>query len=428
MQNPLAFLFNLVKRGEKPNSERVYIPPKQAGVYVSEDTALTHSAVWAAVRLISETTAALPWRVHRRTERGNELLDGSDLDYILHVQANPEQSAFSFRETALSHALLWGNGYAEIETNNRGEAWNLWNLPPDKITPDRAADGSLWYVMNGQAAIPASRMFHLKGLGFDGLTGYSVIHHAARTVGLGLALDTMASATFANGGAPGVIIHEKEGSKGLSPEGVKNLIDTYQKRFGGPNNTGKVMYLDGGKTLEKIELPLQAMQFLESRKFQVSEIARWFRVPPHKLADLERATFSNIEHQSLEFVTDTLVPWISRLETEAQVKLVGRNNRMGRVYTKINVAGLLRGDIQSRYSAYGIGRDKGWLSANDIRALEDMNPVAGGDEYLVQSQMVPQDMLRDMNDAKANATVVDAPGQPSADNVDGQPQNIRVVK
>lgn len=145
-----------------------------------------------------------------------------------------------------------------------------------------------------------------------------------------------------------------------------------------------------------LEQPLEDLQFLESRKFQVTEIARWFRVPPHKLGDLERATFTNIEHQSLEFVTDTLVPWISRLETEAQIKLIGRNNRAGRLYTKINVAGLLRGDIKSRYEAYGTGRDKGWLSANDIRELEDMNPVPGGDEYLVQSQMVPQDMLRDL--------------------------------
>jgi HK97 family phage portal protein len=149
--------------------------------------------------------------------------------------------------------------------------------------------------------------------------------------------------------------------------------------------------------LKTIDLPLTSLQFLESRKFQVSEVARWFRVPPHKLADLERSTFSNIEHQSLEFVTDTLVPWITRLETEAQIKLVGRNNRMGRIYTKINVNGLLRGDIKSRYEAYGVGRDKGWLSANDIRELEEMNPVSGGDEYLVQSQMVPQDMLREIN-------------------------------
>lgn len=392
--NPIRYLANLVER-MRPSSSRVYLGRKQAGVHVDEDRALTHAAVWASVRIISETIASLPWRAHRRVERGNELMDGSDLDYILHVQANPEQSAFSFRETSLAHALLWGNGYGEIERNNRGEPWNIWTMPPDKCHPDRTADGRIWYIVNGQPTIQAENMFHLKGLGFDGMVGYPVVVHAARTIGLGLALDTMASSTFANGGSPGVIIQQKEG-RNLTPDGVANLLKSFEDRFKGPANSGKAMYLDGGMEAKILEQPLAALQFLESRKFQISEIARWFRVPPHKLADLDRATFSNVEQQALEFVTDTLVPWITRLETEAQIKLIGRNNRMGRVYTKINVAGLLRGDIKSRYDAYGVGRDKGWLSANDIRAMEDMNPVAGGDEYLVQSQMVPQDMLREM--------------------------------
>ena len=416
--NIFSGLVNLLKR-ERPNNARVYIGRKQAGVMVDEDRALTHSAVWASVRLISETVAALPWRAHRRLERGNELMDGSDLDYILHVQANPEQSAFSFRETALAHALLWGNGYGEIERNNRGEPWNIWTIPPDKCHPDRTADGRIWYVVGGQPVIAADNMFHLKGLGFDGLVGYPVVVHAARTIGLGLALDTMAASTFQNGGAPGVIIQQKEG-RNLTPEGVANMLKSFEDRFKGPANAGKAMYIDGGMEAKILEQPLAALQFLESRKFQVSEIARWFRVPPHKLADLDRATFSNIEHQALEFVTDTLVPWISRLETEAQIKLVGRNNRMGRVYTKINVAGLLRGDIKSRYDAYGVGRDKGWLSANDIRAMEDMNPVSGGDEYLVQSQMVPQDMLREINERKPEPAPLTA--------AEPEPANLRAVK
>ena len=419
--NPITYIANLLKR-ERPVLSRVYTGRQQAGVYVDADRALTHAAVWASVRLISESIAALPWRVHRRVGRGTELMDSSDLDYILHVQASPEQSAFSFRETAIAHALLRGNGYAEIERTQRGEPWNIWTLPADKVYPDRTADGRIWYIMDGQPVYEAANVFHLKGLGFDGLVGYPVIDHAARTVGLGLALDTMAAATFQNGGVPGAVIHQKEGGKGLSPQAVENLLKSFEDRFRGPANTAKAMYLDVGMTLETLDLPLTSLQFLESRKFQISEIARWFRVPPHKLADLDRATFSNIEHQALEFVTDTLVPWITRLETEAQIKLIGRNNRMGRVYTKINVAGLLRGDIKSRYDAYGVGRDKGWLSANDIREMEDMNPVAGGDEYLVQSQMVPQDMLREMNQSKTEpaAPPIATPVDPAT--------NLRAVK
>lgn len=396
--NFLDAISALVKR-TKPEPYRVWPSRKQAGVIVDEDSALTHAAVWGCVRIISETIASLPWRAHQRMERGNQILDNSPLDYLLHIEANPEQSAFSMRETMLSHALLWGNGYAEIERNNRGEAWNLWPIAPDKIRIDRTDDGKLWCIVNGQPTIPASEVFHLKGLGFDGLTGYSIVKQASRSIGLGIALDEMANSTFANGATPGGYIQQKEG-KTLTQEGVKNLLDAWDARFKGPANGSKIGYLDAGMEFHTTSLPMDDIQFLESRKFQVSEIARWFRVPPHKLADLERATFSNIEHQALEFVTDTLVPWISRLETEAQIKLIGRNNRMGRVYTRINVAGLLRGDLQSRYSAYATARQWGWMSANDVRELEDMNPIPGGDDYLAPLNMAPMDMLRDINEPK----------------------------
>jgi HK97 family phage portal protein len=410
--NPLSYIANLLKR-ERPSSDRVYVVSRQAGVYVDEDRALTHAAVWGCVRIISETIAALPWRAHRRVGRGNELMDTSDLDYILHTQANPEQSAFSFRETILSHALLWGAGYGEIERNNRGEPWNIWTIPPDKGRMDRAADGSLWLVIDGRPALRDEDVFHLHGLGFDGLSGYGVIKHAAKTIGLGLALDSMASSTFQNGAAPGGVISHKEGSGKLSPEAIKALLLSFENRFKGPANGNKIAYLDSGMEYTPITIPLDDLQFLESRKFQVTEIARWFRVPPHKLADLERATFSNIEHQSLEFVTDTLVPWITRLETEAQIKLVGRNNRMGRVYTKLNVSALLRGDMKSRFEAYAVGRQWGFLSANDIREKEDMNPVAGGDEYFAPMNMVPADMLREINQPKPEPAPVADPVQPT---------------
>jgi HK97 family phage portal protein len=410
--NPITYLVNLLKR-ERPSSDRVWQGRQQAGVTVDEDRALTHAAVWGCVRIISETIAALPWRAHQRIGRGNELMDGSPLDYILHVQANPEMSAFSFRESRIAHALLWGNGYGEIERTNRGEAWNIWPVAPDKMHIDRTADGRLWGVVNGQPVLAYDDVFHLHGLGFDGLTGYSVVQHAAKTIGLGIALDSMAANTFQNGGFPGLVITQKEGGKALSPDGIKNLTESFERRFKGPNNAGKVGFLDASMEAKFLEQPLGDLQFLESRKFQVSEIARWFRVPPHKLADLERATFSNIEHQALEFVTDTLVPWITRLETEAQIKLIGRYNRMGRVYTKINVGGLLRGDMASRFAAYAVGRQWGFLSANDIREKEDMNPVAGGDEYFAPMNMVPADMLREINKPKPEPEPLAEPVQPT---------------
>ena len=393
--NWIARIANLLKR-ERPQGNRVYVGRTQAGVYVDEDKALSHAAVWACVRIISETIASLPWRVHQRTATGSEIQD-SVLDYLLHVEASPEMSAFHLRETLLANALLWGNGYAEIERTNRGEPVNLWLHAPDKLTPDRMRDGSLWYVQDGAPVLAAADVFHLKGLGFDGLSGYSVVQNAARSIGIALAQDTVAAATFANGASPGGVITQKDG-KALSKDAVENLLKVWEDRFKGPNNGAKVGYLDAGMEFTPMDLPLADAQFLESRKFQIAEIARWFRVPPHKLADLERATFSNIEHQALEFVTDTLVPWVRRLETEAQIKLIGRNNRAGRVYTRINLAGLLRGDLTSRYQAYATGRQWGWLSANDIRALEDMNRIPGGDDYWAPVNMVPADMLREISE------------------------------
>ncbi|MBP8284624.1 MAG: phage portal protein, partial [Chromatiaceae bacterium] len=387
------WISNLLKR-DKPQPDRAYLSPRQAGVYVDEDRAMTHAAVWACVRIIAETIAALPWRVHQRTENGSELLE-NDLDYLLHVEPNDEQSALSFRETLLANALLWGNGYAEIE-GTRTTPKALWSVSPDKIHPDRTADGELWYIIEGQPVLRSNQVYHLKGLGFDGMAGHSVIRHAARSVGIGIALDIMAAGTFANGLNPSLLI-KNTGGRELSADGVDALYDQLSRRFGGPGNAMKAMYLGTGLEAESVSMPLDDAQFLESRKFQVSEIARWFRVPPHKLADLDKATFSNIEHQSLEFVTDTLVPWVRRLETEAQIKLIGRNTRYsGRIYSKINLAGLLRGDLASRYQAYATARQWGWLSANDIRALEDLNRIPGGDEYLAPMNMVPADMLREI--------------------------------
>ena len=405
------WITNLLKR-ERPQGDRIYIGRSPAGVYVDEDKALAHAAIWASVRIIAETIAALPWRAHRRTAEGAEILDNT-LDYLLHVEANPEQTAYSFRETALAHCLLWGNAYAEIERDNGGEPRNLWLHVPDKLTPDRTRDGTLWYVQDGAPVLPAANVFHLRGLGYDGLKGYSVITYAARSVGIGLALDTLAASTFANGAVPGGVITQKDG-KALSAEAVQNLLKVWEDRFRGPNNGMKIGYLDAGMEFEALDMPLADAQFLESRKFQVAEIARWFRVPPHKLADLDRATFSNIEHQALEFVTDTLVPWVRRLETEAQVKLIGRNNRAGRVYTKINLAGLLRGDLASRYQAYATGRQWGWLSANDVRELEDINRIPGGDDYWAPVNMVPADMLREIAEPKPEP----APAPPPADQSD----------
>lgn len=406
---------------------------RQAGEWVDADSALAIAAVWGCVRVISETIAALPWQVIEKVQTPGatrrERRADSDQEWLLATQANPELTAYAFRETLLAHALLWGNGYAEIERTADGRPLWLWPITPERVTVERSPVGGLQYRVNQGGAqatiIPARDMFHVKGLGFDGMVGYSVIAVAARSLGLTLALERFGANFFKNGAHPGAVL-EHPGK--LSPEAHKNLSDSIRQQLTGENSL-RPFILEEGMKWQGMTVPPEEAQFLESRKFQVSEICRWFRVPPHMVADLERSTFSNIEHQAIEFVQHTLMPWCRRLETEADIKLFGAVNR-GRVYTKLQLAGLLRGDIQSRYQAYSIGRQWGWLSANDVREMEDLNPVAGGDEYLAPMNMVPQDMLREIAEAPEPAAPQGAPAEDPEDDPEDDDEDppLRVVE
>jgi len=381
---------------EKPEALRTWSSGLAAGVRVTEDTALQFAAVWSATRVIAETVAALPWRVYEKQGAARRLRDTHPVDWVLNAQPNTEMGAFTWRETMLAHVLLWGNAYAEIEFDLAERVLALWPIAPDRVEPKRNADGELVYevrqVSGGLTVLPASRVFHLRGLGWDGRMGYSVVRLAAESIGAGIAQDRFAAAFFGNGAHVGGVIEQAVGTKNLTPEARKVLLDDFNRKHRGAGNAFRVEYLDGGMSFKPLNMPLTDAQFLESRRFSVQDVARWFRVPPHKLADLERATFSNIEHQSIEFVSDTIVPWCCRLEQEANAKLLGRNERAAGRYTKVNLGGLLRGDLDSRYRAYATARQWGWLSANDIRELEELNPIGeGGDDYLVPMNMRPSD-------------------------------------
>ena len=394
--NPIAWLINLARtRRGNPRQSHPY-GGRQAGEMVTVDTAMQISAVWACVRVISETIAALPWHVYERVPDRNgrarrERKDG-DIPWLLSTQPNPEMTSFSFREALIAHALTWGNGYAEIERTSDGRPSWLWLITPDRVTVERTRAGGIVYrVTNGTGAdtyLEPADVIHLHGLAYDGLIGYSPIAMAARAMGLSLALEKFGAKFFANGAHPGAVL-EHPGK--LSPEAHTNLQTSVAAQISGENAL-RPFILEEGMKWHAMTIPPEEAQFLESRKFQVSEICRWYRVPPHMVADLERATFSNIEHQQIEFVTHTLMPWCRRLEAEIDVKLF----RRGMVYSKIEIAGLLRGDLKSRYEAY---RSATHLSLNDIRELEDMNPVDGGDEYLAQINLAPVDMLREIAEA-----------------------------
>lgn len=369
---------------QQPGEQRIYLSARQGGMSVTEDTALTYSAVWACVRVLSETIAALPWHVYRKTASGREDADGG-LSWLLDTQPNPEMTAISFREALVAHALLWGNGYAEIVRDAANRVSELYLLTPDRVDVKRRDDGALYYELrlddSTRRVLAPSNVFHLHGLGFDGLVGYSPVRMAARSIGLGIAQDTFGQAFYGNGTTFGGTV---EVPSNMNPQQISDMESYLNGKHGGPEKAFRVRVMAAGMKYSNTNMPMTDAQFLESRRFSVNEIARWYRVPPHKIADLERSTNNNIEHQSIEFVTDTLLPWLRRLEKEANTKLIGYRAQ-GNVYTKFNVNALLRGDSKSRAEFYRTMTQIGAMSINEVRALEELNGVGpDGDELLVQ--------------------------------------------
>jgi len=351
-----------------------------AGPFMDQDLALRLSAVWSCVRIISETLAAMPWHVVERIGETRQRVEDSEVDVLLNVRPNREMSGFDFKQAVVAQVLLWGNAYAEIERNGN-QVINLWPIPAASVTPERLSDGRIvyrvWEETGPMVDLPGDKTIHVRGLSPDGIRGFSVIAMAANSLGLSAACERFGSEFFGNGAHfNGVLVHPNE----LGDEGHKQLEEMITSK-GGWGNWHSPLILEEGMEWKPISMPNEDAQFLETRRFQIEEIARWFRVPPHKLAQLDRATFSNIEHQSIEFVTDTIMPWAARIESEINVKLLGNGANSRRQVLKINLDALLRGDLKSRYEAYAIGRQMKFLSANDVLAREDMNPIEGGDVY-----------------------------------------------
>ena len=358
---------------------------------VNDRTAMQIIAVYACVRVLSEAIAQLPLHVYQYTDNGKERVPKHPLYFLLHDQPNPEMTSFVFRETLMAHLLIYGNAYAQIIRNGRGEVLGLYPLMPDKVRVDRDDRGRLIYrysrydehnpnfKQQGEIILPMEQVLHIPGLGFDGLVGYSPIAMAKNAIGLAVACDEYGASFFANGASPSAVLEHPGVIK--NPERVR---EAWQRAYGS-GNAHKTAILEEGMKYTPISIPNNEAQFLETRKFQIEEIARLYRVPLHMIGDLDHATFSNIEHLSLEFVKYTLDPWLVRWEQGLQKALLSDSEK-GRYFIKFNVEGLLRGDYASRMQGYATARQNGWLSANDIRELEDMNAIPdeeGGTLYLV---------------------------------------------
>ena len=373
-----------------------FMGTSSAGKRVNERSAMQMTAVYSCVRILSEAVASLPIHVYKYNESGGKekALD-HPLYFLLHDEPNPEMTSFAFRETLMTHLLLWGNAYAQIVRNGKGEVIGLYPLMPDRMRVDRDENGHLYYeywltnedapTMKGSSVILQPKdVLHIPGLGFDGLVGYSPIAMAKNAIGLAIAAEEYGSKFYANGAAPSGVLEHPGTLK--DPSRVR---ESWQATFGGSGNSNKVAVLEEGMKYTPISISPNEAQFLETRKFQINEIARIFRVPPHMVGDLEKSSFSNIEQQSLEFVKYTLDPWVSRWEQNMMRSLLTQDEKTT-YFIKFNVDGLLRGDYQSRMNGYAIGRQNGWMSANDIRELENLDRIPaelGGDLYLINGNM-----------------------------------------
>ena len=369
-----------------------------SGKSVTERSSMQMTAVYACVRILSEAIAGLPLQLFRYKEGGGkERATDKNLYRLLHDEPNPEMTSFVLRETLMTHLLLWGNAYAQIIRNGKGEVIALYPLMPNKMSVDRDEKGQLYYTysraneeaatMTGNTVIlKPSDVLHIPGLGFDGLVGYSPIAMAKNAIGMAIACEEFGAKFFANGAAPsGVLEHP-----GTIKDPAK-VRDSWNSTFGGSANSGKVAVLEEGMKYTPISISPEQAQFLETRKFQINEIARIFRVPPHMVGDLEKSSFSNIEQQSLEFVKYTLEPWVVRWEQALSRALLSATEKPT-YFFKFNLEGLLRGDYQSRMNGYAIARQNGWMSANDIRELENQDRIPaeeGGDLYLINGNMLP---------------------------------------
>lgn len=399
----MGIFSGLFKSRDKPTDSTAgsryafYMGGSTSGKAVTERSAMQMTAVYSCVRILAEAIAGLPLHLYRyNSEGGKEKAIDHPLYLLLHDEPNPEMSSFVFRETLMTHLLLWGNAYAQIIRNSKGEVMALYPLMPNKMSVDRDENGQLYYQylrsideVGGKSEtviLKPTDVLHIPGLGFDGLVGYSPIAMAKNAIGLAIATEEYGAKFFANGAAPSGVLEHPGTIK--DPQRVR---EAWQSQFGGSQNSGKIAVLEEGMKYTPISISPEQAQFLETRKFQINEIARIFRVPPHMVGDLEKSSFSNIEQQSLEFVKYTLDPWVIRWEQSIMRTLLTPEEKKS-YFVKFNLEGLLRGDYQSRMNGYATARQNGWMSANDIRELENLDRIpaeAGGDLYLINGNMLP---------------------------------------
>ena len=358
-------------------------PAVDAGVTVSETASLGMPAVWRAVNLIAGTCASLPLHAYRSEDDVRLPMNGGQAAALL-ASPHPDMTPFEVWETVYSHLLLWGNGYLRVLRDQNGRIAELWPLHPSRIQAGRASDATKVYQLDGEAGYTDNEILHIPGFGYDGICGVSPIRLAKQGIGLALAAEKYGAKLFGSGSLASGILQTEQRLDRASADRLK--ADWKSKVGGGVDHAHEVAVLDAGAKFQQLSIPPEDAQFIETRRFQIAEVARIFGIPPHMLMDTERSTSwgTGIEQQGIGFVVYTLRPWLTRVEQRLTQIL-----RPAAVYAKYSVEGLLRGDTQARYAAYAVARQWGWMSVNEIRRLEDMPPVSGGDERLQPLNMTP---------------------------------------
>ncbi len=381
MQKPESWLLN---RGSM----------SKTGLYIDETNALKISTVFSCVRILSETVASMPLITYRSTDKGKERAIDHSLYALLHNRPNPEISPYTFNQMVVAHMSLWGNAYCQIIFSGDGRPMEFWPLLPNKMTVVRnLITTELEYTYtrpDGKPVLFKPRdLLHIKLLTLDGIIGLSPIGYAREAMGLALAEEEYAARFFGNGANLGGIV---EHPHQISPSAYKNLKESINEQYVGLENSHRVMILEEGMKFSKLGLPPEDAQLLMSRKFQIEEIARMYRVPLHLLNSLDKATNNNIEQLSQEFIFYSIKPWLVNIEQEIRYKCLGiRQDR--NIFCEYLVDSLLRGDTSVRFEAYSKARERGWMSVNDIREKENMNRIEGGDTYLTPLNYIPTEFI-----------------------------------
>jgi len=379
----------------------VFIPPKtqkrdlslntifpDANVF-DTDKALTLTAVWCAIRLLAESVSSLPVSVYSKQANGDKLEDSKSPIYnLVKFKPNYYQNKITFFEFIMLSICTEGNSYVQIVRNNSGTPVQLICLSPSNVTVV-VNNNELFYQIDGGAVLDSSDVLHFKTITDDGVTGLSPIDQCAKALNWGVSLEEFGSTFFSNGAKPSSILQT---DRALSDTALQRLKTSFNNNYGKLKNSNSTIVLEEGLTFKPISISPEQAQFLSSRQFSIEEVARIFNVPPHMLKDLSKSSFNNIEMQSQEFVTYTLMPYITRIEQEMNLKLF-RSNELGKTFVEFNVNGLLRGDVKSRTEAYKTAITNGYMSINEVRQKENMNSIEGGDKHFMQMNMTTIDKV-----------------------------------